>query len=395
MADMSSIVSILTRYQKQQHLSAEETRVLEQWLAESELHQELFEDISDEPRWQAELAAFKAIDPDPSWQRIKARIQELQDVQSKTMFHWSWRRWVAVAAVVCGILVGVDWLIKHKTGRNSGVLMASDSVRYHNDVAIAPTQPFLTLSSGSKIRLDTVHAGALLAYTEAIKTDSNQLVYRGGTDVQENTLTTPIGTQYQVQLSDGTKVWLNAGSSLQYPSNFIQGYRNVTLRGEAYFEVAHDKVRPFIVHSDSGNVRVLGTHFNVQAYGNHTAAVTTLLEGSIRFTKRNDSVQLTPGQQALTGQSGKLLVAIANAEQTVSWRQNLFWFQDASLPSIMEELQRWYPIDVQFTEPVPNHFTGILPRSHSLIELLRTMEKAGHVTFQINGKQVLVSPRKT
>ena len=209
-----------------------------------------------------------------------------------------------------------------------------------------------------------------------------------------NTIQTPRGGQYEVVLAEGTKVWLNSASSMSYPTAFTGNSRQVTLKGEAYFEVAEDKARPFKVSVGDVQVDVLGTHFDVMAYDDENAINTTLLAGAVRVTAKGVVSQvLTIGQEASMDRStGSLTVKAVDAEAAVAWKNGIFDFEGASTESVMRQLARWYDVDVQYEGKADKHFRGTIPRSSNVSEVFKMLELTGEVHFSIDGKKIIVKP---
>ncbi len=403
MIEIPVIVSILTRYQRQEPLSESEKRILENWLRASEANQDLFNDLSNEEGWNREIADLQAKDDSATWSRIQERIEAMQEKPAPVHYIFPFKRWAAIAAIFIVAVAGTYFLIGHHNSifpeRNE-----TQAERFRNDIPEAKPQPMLTLANGTQIRLDTASPGRLAVQqndnneNNIWKTDSNSLVIKetaNGREERLNTLSTPIGTQYRLTLSDGSRVWLNAGSGLQFPSTFTGAYRKVILTGEAYFEVAKNAAKPFYVETGNSSTRVLGTHFNVRSYATEPTTKTTLLEGLVIFRAGRDSAVLRPGRQASLRQNGIISVDSVNVQQAVAWRDNLFWFQAETFEGIMTELGRWYPIRVHYQGKISEKFSGILPRGRSLIEVLKTLELAGYVNFRVSGNEVDVIPRKT
>ena len=219
-------------------------------------------------------------------------------------------------------------------------------------------------------------------------------------------MTTPAGGQYQVTLPDGTKVWLNAASSITYPTAFVDKERPVKISGEVYFEVAKDKEKPFIVDVDGkSSVRVLGTSFNINSYGDESTIKTTLLEGSVKVMRTattavsTDSVILKPGQQALVAlpavaaSSDRQLKVTSdvNIEQTLAWKNGLFNFNGSDLHAVMRQLERWYGIKVEYEGSIPDtKFSGEIYRNVNLSDVLEALQRMG-VKFRLHGKTLLVT----
>jgi len=198
-----------------------------------------------------------------------------------------------------------------------------------------------------------------------------------------NLLSIPAGGEYEVVLSDGTHVWMNAASSLSYPERFDSKERVVSLHGEAYFEVAHDTSRPFKVVTAKQVVQVLGTHFNINAYDDDTKTVTTLLEGVVRVSSAAKQAVIKPGQQASSDGRNDLEVANANIRSALAWKNGMIEFQDTSLPQLMRQIARWYNIKVEYEGPQRKDlFTGGISR-HSKLSALLNILRANDIQFSM------------
>ena len=212
------------------------------------------------------------------------------------------------------------------------ILVKTESPRFKNDISPGDNRAILTLDDGSRINLDDAKNGVLASEsnTNILKKGAGQLEYSNDGQAVEivkyNTLSTPMGGQYQLALPDGSKVWLNSGSSIRFPTAFIEKERVVELKGEAYFEIAKNKNQPFIVHTaNSMDIKVLGTQFNVMAYDDEKNIKTTLLEGSVQILKESGTALLEPGQAAtLNKDTGKIKVADADTEEAVAWKNGKF-----------------------------------------------------------------------
>jgi ferric-dicitrate binding protein FerR (iron transport regulator) len=225
-------------------------------------------------------------------------------------------------------------------------------------------------------------ADGRLAY-EAAKESSDAVAY--------NVLTIPRGGKYNIVLEDGTKVWLNSASSLRFPTAFKGKERRVELTGEGYFEVAKNTAMPFVVSTGNGHeVEVLGTHFNIMSYADESTEKTTLLEGAVRVRKGTGSVVLAPGQQSWGDRGSLRVIKDADVAEAMAWKNDLFKFSQADMPSIMRQIARWYDVDVTYQEDIPGHFSGTIPRSADLEKVFHMLELTGSVHFTIKGRQVLV-----
>jgi len=256
----------------------------------------------------------------------------------------------------------------------------------------------LTRSDGSTIVLDSMQNGTIIQKgSTKISKQGSLLIYNISASpipdaaVIYNTLSTPRGGQYQVVLSDGSKVWLNAASSLYFPSVFSGNQRVVELTGEAYFEVAKNKEMPFLVKVGDMQVKVLGTHFDVNAYADENAIKTSLLEGSVKITKGNASGLLKPGEQAiLNNKEDKVEITYANMDEVMAWKNGLFQFDGADITTIMREIGRWYNVEIVYNGKVPmRRFEGKISRNALLSEVLRILELS-NVKFKIEGNKIIV-----
>ncbi|WP_039867172.1 FecR family protein [Pedobacter sp. BAL39] len=358
--------------------TAEERDLLENWYLHKSDSLSLEEDEIDFNRVDATLrlatftyAGLKLHSDAPQIKRIKL-----------------WPRIAAVASIVVVLAAGLFYYA-NTTNSRSGRLNLSTS----NDIAPGSNKAVLTLADGKQLILTGAKNGALANEQDARikKTADGQLVYEGTTETQAaalyNTITTPRGGQYTIMLSDGTKVILNAASSLKYPTAFKGKDRTVTLTGEGYFEVAHNKAKPFKVINNGQTVEVLGTHFNINSYTDEPNIKTTLLEGSVNV----NGTLIKPNQQALVGGS-QLIVKEVNAADAVAWKDGVFKFDHTDMKTSMRQIARWYDVEVVYEGNVENEqFYGKIDRSYTLSEVLKVLELS-NVHFKIEGKKIIVSP---
>lgn len=273
-----------------------------------------------------------------------------------------------------------------------------------NDIAAGGNRAILTLSDGSQIVLDSAGAGTITQQgnTKIIKLGNGQLSYNressvsnGQPEVLYNTISTPRGGQYQIELPDGSQVWLNAESSLHFPTAFNGKERSVELAGEAYFEVAKNASMPFTVKTKAELVQVLGTHFNVMAYEEENSQKTTLLEGSVKVIRDQAMTLLKPGEQAKTDKGdANIRVFKADVDHEVAWKNGLFDFDNDNIRDIMNQLARWYDVQVVYAGPAPkNHYTGSIRREVNASQVLHMLELAGGIQFSIEGKRIVVKEK--
>jgi transmembrane sensor len=322
----------------------------------------------------------------------KEKIEKQHDEKKKARIIL-FRR-IAVAASVIGAIFLSAYLWKQNLKKEPDKICAH---KFKNDVSPGKDKATLTLADGSSIVLDEAQDGMLTQQGSAkvIKIGS-KVSYRASgkesNEIEYNTITTPRGGQYQVDLPDGSRVWINAASSLRFPTAFAGKERRVEIIGEAYFEVARNKSMPFIVKVNDAEVQVLGTHFNVMAYDEEGIVNTTLLEGSVKFVSGDKISFLKPGQQSQLSKDGQLkLVNDVDVDQVVAWKNGLFVFDNSDLGAVMRQLSRWYDIDVIYrTRNVASSFVGEVPRNSKLSDVLKVIELTGKLRFEILGKKVIV-----
>lgn len=302
------------------------------------------------------------------------------------------RRWWAAAAAVLLLGTGTYFVVRNFREQPSLAVDQSKSqeVRPGREGAI------LTLADGSQVVLDSMKNGVVTTQGGSkLLLQKGQLSYEGHTtgeaQLSYNTITTPRGRQFQVVLPDGTKIWLNAASRLLYPVTFSGTERKVEISGEAYLEVAANATQPFIVKTDKGEIEVLGTSFNVNAYTDEAVIRTTLLQGKVRVKAGAHSSVLSPGQQATIGE-GITVTDNANTVQAVAWKNGIFDFQNASLEAVMRQLSRWYDVEVIYEKQVPAiTFGGEMGRNLELKDVLEFLEGSG-VHFRVEGRKLIVMP---
>jgi transmembrane sensor len=272
--------------------------------------------------------------------------------------------------------------------------------RFKNDIPHGGNKAILTIAGSSQIVLDDAGKGIVSQQGDVtINKEKDGLVTYALNDQeastpQIHTISTPKGGQYQVVLSDGTRVWLNAGSSLQFPSVFTGKQRVVTLSGEAYFEVAKNKNLPFKVSVNKMEIEVLGTHFNVMAYEDESNTTTTLLEGSVGVNSEFRNVVLKPGQRAnLNKRTAMVNVSTADTEEVMAWKNGYFMFSNEAIESVMRKISRWYDVDVIYQSDVSHKaLWGTISRFQNVSEVLSMLEMTGVVHFKIEGRRIIVMP---
>ncbi|MDB5148009.1 MAG: hypothetical protein JWQ57_2029 [Mucilaginibacter sp.] len=276
----------------------------------------------------------------------------------------------------------------------------SNTIAQKNDIRPGRNKAVLTLANGQKITLtDSINGPiAVQSNIKIAKTAKGQIVYElpkgvADTDLapRYNTIEAPTGGQWEVILPDRSRVWLNAKSSLTYPTYFAGNERKVQLKGEAYFEIAHNAKMPFKVSSREQTVEVLGTHFDIMAYDDDNIIKTTLLEGSVKISSNGQSRILVPGEQAQVSDAGTKVTNEIDLEDVVAWKNGYFKFND-SLENVMRKISRWYNIEIKYANNVdPSlRFGGKISRYKNLSSALKIMELTGNIHFKIEGRRVTV-----
>lgn len=324
-------------------------------------------------------------------------LVETQPVEQKN--NWNWK-WVAAAVILVASTATLFLVNINKQPKNAQLQKQKTA-----DTLITPgyNQAVLTLANGDKITLDDKANGLLSEESGVIitKNDDGQLKYEveASAKATTHTMTTPRGGQYQLVLADGTKVWLNADSKITFPTRFDGAIRSVEITGEAYFEVAKNKDKPFKVISKSQVIEVLGTHFNVNNYDNEEVAKTTLLEGSVKISaisngaiNSSSSRVLKPGEQAaLRTNDDKIKVSEADLETAIAWKNGYFRFSRIDMQSMMRQVARWYDVEVEYKGAISKDlFVGNLRRSDDIKEVLRILQ-LGKVNATIKGKTIIIS----
>lgn len=396
--------------------------------------QELFAYVAD-PEWnnQLEVIAGEHLErlqmperlPEIEWDHMYQQIITAGDTtvlngnNRRGMIRWLTGRRMAAAAIIFILLTagGYLWL-----NRSPKIDLATTDKKPAATVDIAPggNKAILTLADNSTVILDSAANGAIAQQGNAkvVKLSNGQLMYQSAipdklgqagnrqSAMTYNTLSTPRGGQYQLVLPDGSKVWLNAASSITYPTAFTGNERKVQITGEAYFEVTHNSQMPFVVEKGSMAVEVLGTHFNINAYDDEEAMKTTLLEGKVKVGSRQwavgseekaegkeHSVILKPGEQVSLSHSSQLSQPIpVQTDEVMAWKNGLFQFENADIRSVMRQLSRWYDVEIAYKQPseLKDKVSIEFPRSFNLSDVLKIMESTAGVKLQMEGKKIIV-----
>jgi transmembrane sensor len=408
MEQHKEITDLIYKYIRDE-LNEEETIRLQNWIKQSDQSRTFFEEVSNVPELIAAAYARaegkKEIDIASAWQKMKAlgwQLPAMEPQPPARVIPLSWRQYAAIAASLLLIaLAGVYvlWLrpAKKTTAPTATLQPVTHDATPHTQHAL------LTLDDGRTIILDRVKSGSLATQgnIRVVKLANGQISYMGGAGskpatILYNTVTVPRGSDVvHLQLGDGSKVSLNAASSIRYPVAFMGNERKVEITGEAYFEVLKEVTKPFIVMAQAMEVRVLGTHFNINAYRDNSQISTTLVEGSVKITPSigGKAAILKPGEQAQLSDEGELqVVHEADVEKEIAWKNGLFIFNGDDIVTVMNELSRWYNVDVVYEGKAPDlQFYGVINRNQPASSVLKILQaKSTH--FKIENGRIIVTP---
>lgn len=365
--DVPDLKEILDRY-RAGHTTDEEKALIEAWYAHIDLG-------------TPELTADQL-----------AEISQLQAPVRKPRKVGSLWLWIPGAAAL--LLVSLWGLYDQYPRQETATLLVQEK----QDVAPGGNKAVLKLANGQQVILDEAGIGDISqqAGVLVLKKADGSIVYQmeehttATTAALRNSISTPSGGQYHLTLSDGTKVWLNAASSISYPVHFASSRREVEITGEVYFEVQHND-RPFVVKSRDQEVEVLGTHFNINAYEDERYTKTTLAEGSVKVVNSRTSNLLKPGQQALL-KDGTMQVIPVDTEAEIAWKNGDFSFKNQPTKALMRHLARWYAIEIDYSGYTERNdtFSGEISRSRNLSAVLQMLEKTNSIQFRIEGKRLYI-----
>ncbi|MGH2643065.1 MAG: FecR family protein [Chitinophagaceae bacterium] len=371
-----------------------------------ESYYNLFETEPGVEAWlnEEKAAGIKEQTLNKIWEKVRRQEQTVAEPKVIRLYPGITK---VAAAIILIIASGVAFYwIKESTQRKNSFVAENPEKENKNNILPGTNQAVLTLANGKQVTLSGVQNGAVSRQgnTQIIKLNNGLVSYQPqkssknqGAPIpvtpQYNTVSTPAGGQYQVILPDGSKVWLNAASSLRFPVAFTGDARVVEVSGEAYFEIAPNAKQPFIVKSGNTQVEVLGTHFNINAYPERKYIRTTLQQGSIRIIEGDESVVLKPGEQASTNQqTSEIKLKTVNVDEALAWKNGLFYFENTNIKEIMGEIARWYNVEVIYeTKDLSNkNFNGIISRYSNVNAVLERFSLTGTVHFKIEGRTIMV-----
>ena len=375
---------LLNRYGK-----AEKSQIIElqKWLKESEENRNFYNKVLSRSYLEEGLEEYMQYDADDAWKQLKTKMHP-----RKKQFFVRSLPYAAIVAVIVGLTV---WFQDRNSKQDAELQNVVTNV-------ILPGSPKaqLVLSDGRQIELEAKGKGLCRRVEgENFENNGQLLDYRQRkfveNTVQVHTLRIPRGGEYQIILSDSTRVWVNADSELQYPDRFTGEQRKVVLKGEAYFEVVRDEKHPFKVTVHNVEVEVLGTSFNINAYPERKEIQTTLAQGKVSVTNGKKQVVLTPGEQAICT-DGDIRVREVDVGEFISWKNGLFMFNRMTLKEIMMQMERWYGLHVIFFSPdIETYtFTGVIDKNLPAEETFKVIEKVVDVHFTLKDKNVVITKLK-
>ncbi|MES2277083.1 MAG: FecR domain-containing protein [Bacteroidota bacterium] len=386
---------LIVKYLKGE-ISAREEAKLNAWIEEKPENALLLQKLKDETSIKTDLDFLSSINMQDAWQNVVMQASKTSFTDKVYIFIKKWK----YAAI---ILVSLSVAVFVYTHRQPVLKLQTINIKknkYKNDVPPGTDKAKLTLADGSVVVMDGHTSGIVKKYNGLNIISEHgivnyQITARAPDPVNKvyNTITTPIGCKYKLTLPDGSLVWLNSGSSLKFPVAFNSTSRSVYLTGEAYFEVTKNKHKPFSVFANRTEVRVLGTHFNIHAYDDEDAVKTSLLEGSVKILRDGKSKMITPGQQASVNyNSAKIKIDNIDVNGSIDWKNDLFNFESEDIESVMKEVARWYNVEVEYRDVIPQaHFSGIISRNNNISQILNMLELTGGVHFSIDGRKITVT----
>jgi hypothetical protein len=374
------ILEILTKYQNATCSDAE-LKLLDEWYHQLNISNQT---INNQPTNDNEVVIF-----------TESMLKEFREKVGKGVkiipfYRQPIFRMVTAASVLFVIFLGTYFYVTKPSSKT----LVNQSIVKKDVIAPSSSKATITLANGQIVELDAIGSGTLVASqgeVNVMKTEDGQIVYKGTSkEVAYNTLYNPRGSKViSLRLNDGSIVWLNSQSSIRYPVAFVGDERQVEITGEAYFEVAKNLTKKFIVVSNGLNIEVLGTHFNVNSYNENKNIKVTLLEGSVKIIKGGGICILKPGQQAQVANEIQVLNG-ANIESVMAWKNGFFSFSGTSVEELMNILGRWYNVEIVFNKSIPNRqFGGHIATSANLSQVIKVLNESELKCALIDGKLVI------
>ncbi|WP_398454145.1 FecR family protein [Sphingobacterium thalpophilum] len=365
-------------------ISPEEEKALRTWLDASKSNRKMFESFKDANNIKADLTFFESINEDKAWRLITS-----QKGKSVRILNW---KFLTVAASLAVVLSGfLLWTSRNESKSDDKEKI---SIAKSHDVAPASSGALLVMANGEKISL-TGSSDQVIGDTKNVVGNNEELIINPISEpipLTYNTLVIPKASYYKMTLSDGTKVWVNALSKLKFPVQFPKNERRVILNGEAYFEVSHNPAQPFIVEAEGTEIKVLGTHFNINSYNNQIR--TTLAEGKVEVSQGDERMELEPGEYSLFADN-QFIKGKADLMHDLAWHNNEFFFKKETIVDIAHQLSRWYDLDIKFRGNVQldKKYTGSIERDVKLSQVLEMLSYVSDLRFEVDGRKLVISTR--
>jgi len=384
-------IFVLIKNHLEQNITEAERHELEEWMNESSLNKEAVAAFLEDEKLHEGIRGMYQMRR-KVWDRLQKQldISKVVPLARPSTSLRIWWRYAAAAVVPLLLSVGGYFYFNNSQKQIAKIIQPAKDV-----AAPKGSKAVITLSNGQNVLLDSLNNGTLATQgnVTVVKTADEKIIYSGtSNEVVYNTLTNPRGSNVvDITLADGSRVWLNAGSSLTYPISFAGEERKVQITGEGYFEVTHNSAMPFVVQKNNVNVQVVGTHFNVNTYEDEAEIKITLLEGSVKVENGKSSSILKPGQQANVGSEIKVKSHV-DIEQVIAWKNGRFHFLNGTnITAIMRQVSRWYDVEVEYLGDVSNlNFSGKMSRKENASSLLEILKATGTVDFSIENNKIIV-----
>ena len=380
---------LLTAYISKKATAAEESELMD-WLLEAEEDSELKSYVLDVWNQYQPKEEFSYVD----WDSIYSSIIHTPVISIKpNVRRMRWYRFAAAAVILVLLSASAYFYFSPHSPQRIAAVEPKQ-----NDVAPPTNKAVLILADGTKIELDSTGSGTLAVQgnVQITKKSTGEINYAGTATgvVTYNTLNVPRGSRpMSLMLSDGSKVWINVGSSLTYPTAFTGNERKVKITGEAYFEVVHNEKMPFIVEKGDLIIKDLGTHFNVNTYEDEPSEKVTLLEGSVRITRNSLSQLLKPGQQVRVNNNNIKVLNDVDLDEVMAWKDGKFMFdKNTDIGTIMRQISRWYNVEIEYQGNIDQRFWGSISKNVNVSQVLKILEATGGVKFKVEGNKVFVMP---
>ncbi len=368
-----------------------ELQELDHWRKIDKKNELLFQQLTDPDQQTQAIQRMQRYDSKASLEKTKQTILLASRQKSIRIINWKKLLVAAVSLLAIGVFF-FEYQYRQKSNQ------IAVTIQQPNFVPGGTNKAILTLANGTKINLDDSHNGTIAQQSGSVikKSNGGLIAYlpapisnNTNTITEYNLIETPRGGQYRVVLSDGTKVWLNAASSLKYPSAFKGRQREVTLTGEGYFEVVHNARQPFIVKTANQSIKDIGTSFNVNTYTDEPHSTTTLVDGAIQLVTGDKKILLKPGQQAIN-QANHIKIADADIETATAWKNGQLAFHHSDIQSVLRQISRWYNIDIEYQGKVPAiTISGGVSRTADLSAILKMLQLS-EVHFSQQGRKLII-----